>query len=29
MLVMLWNVIKTANSGKPATVTIPNVTAHA
>jgi cytochrome c oxidase cbb3-type subunit I len=29
MLVMLWNVIKTANNGKPVTVTIPTVTAHA
>jgi hypothetical protein len=26
---MLWNVIKTANNGKPVTVTIPTVTAHA
>jgi len=29
MLVMLWNVIKTANSGKAATATIPPVAAHA
>jgi len=29
MSIMLWNVIKTATSGKPATVTIPAVHAHA
>jgi len=29
MLVMLWNVIKTATSGRPATATIPPVAAHA
>jgi cytochrome c oxidase cbb3-type subunit I len=29
MLIMLWNVIKTVRNGKPATVTIPTVTAHA
>ncbi|MFA6041707.1 MAG: cytochrome-c oxidase, cbb3-type subunit I, partial [Methylophilus sp.] len=29
MLVMLWNVIKTATNGKAVAVTIPNVTAHA
>ncbi len=29
MSIMLWNVIKTATSGKPATVTIPTVHAHA
>ncbi len=29
MLVMLWNTFKTASSGKPVVVNIPNVTAHA
>jgi cytochrome c oxidase cbb3-type subunit 1 len=29
MSIMLWNVIKTATSGKAATATIPAVTAHA
>ncbi|MDD2832810.1 MAG: cytochrome-c oxidase, cbb3-type subunit I [Methylotenera sp.] len=29
MVIMLWNVIKTATSGKPATVSIPPVAAHA
>ncbi len=29
MVIMLWNVIKTATNGQPATATIPAVTAHA
>jgi len=29
MLIMLWNVLKTATSGKAATATIPAITAHA
>jgi cytochrome c oxidase cbb3-type subunit 1 len=29
MVIMLWNVIKTARNGQPAVVTIPAVTAHA
>ena len=28
MIIMLWNVLKTATSGKAATATIPAVTAH-
>lgn len=29
MIIMLWNVLKTATSGKAATATIPTVNAHA